>query len=112
MKFIIIIIIITERSHLVWKPDESGFLVVAKHPIFGIQQLLHDQEEKLFPDSSSINCIFSHKDHLQWSPQDGKKNYNLTKYWDFFILHHSTRYMAIVHYISGKKQYCGLMSEY
>lgn len=51
-------------KYLVWKPDEPGLLVVTEHPIFGIQQLFHDQEEEFLSHASCIDRLLSNKDHL------------------------------------------------
>lgn len=49
---------------LVGKPDKSGLLIITKHSVFGIKQLLHDQEKELLPHSSSIHSLFPNKNHL------------------------------------------------
>lgn len=50
--------------YLVRKPDKPGLLIITKHSVFGIQQLLHDQEKELLSHSASIHCLFPHKNHL------------------------------------------------
>lgn len=55
---------VKKNIYLVRKPDKSGLFIITKHSVFGIQQLLHDQEKELLSHSASIHCLFPHENHL------------------------------------------------
>ena len=51
-------------AYLIREPNEPGLLVVTEHPVLGVQQFPHDEEEELFPYASRVDCLLSHEDDL------------------------------------------------
>ena len=55
----------SSRTHLFSEPHKVGFFILCEHPKVGVEDLLEQQHEELFLNTSLILPWLSSKDHLQ-----------------------------------------------